>query len=248
MTPYGLDRWLDEEIARAHHRHARRHARLVLAVVVLLSAYLAYAAVTQRHQVPSPQRHTSVAVQAGRLGRPAPREESWVARGGLHSPWTEERLRAGGRPALMRAPRVVEQGLITPRGEVRLLGPQLPQTRHGARLQFASDSRGKTRRGPASVEPAFLSLGELHRCGSAASELGAESLRSKEGGGVCDRPRESETCSLASSAVVCIGVPAKATKSTAHDEEQQLRKIARTPGYSAGRLAVGCAWEPALGV
>lgn len=167
LSPYGLDRWLDEEIARAHYRHARRHGYVVLAFVVLVTSYLAYAAVTQKLPTSRPP-----SVGVGNTCTGADKSVACVSEGG-----------ATGAVAACR------------------------------RAQSAS---GRFRVG--------------------------------EGGDVCDRPRESETRSLASSAVVCIGVPAEASKSTAHDDEQQLRKNAGTPFNSAGRLAVGCAREPALGV
>jgi hypothetical protein len=72
LQPYGLDRWLDEEIARAHYRHARRHGYVVLAMVVLLASYLAYAAASQKLPTPRPPSVGAGVV----LGRLAPREES----------------------------------------------------------------------------------------------------------------------------------------------------------------------------
>ncbi len=89
LGPYGLDHWLDEEIARAHARRVLRSRPIerwfLGAMLLLCVGYLAYAACTQR-KVPGPRNPSGRLPGSGAgqsLGRPAPREASWAQRGSL---------------------------------------------------------------------------------------------------------------------------------------------------------------------
>ena len=228
LTPYGLDRWLDDEIARVYARRARAGRWLLLGMVLVVSGYLAFAAVTQS-QVPS-SRRSSVGA-AGALGRPAPRETSWAllrregARVGatsalsIPSPKPDAEIqhdavldvnsgvgRRALEPALQRVARVSPAGLITQN-----------------RTWFDSTARY--------FSPRLTSAGE-HR------------THGKEVAYVTDLAKARRAAWPAAR----WSVPAEATDRANAYETRHIRKNAGTPFHSAGRLAMGCDREPALAV